>query len=609
MHVHDLNKGALVRFGPDGAVLPQVAFPFPPIRVGEAIVHVLADGLAVLDRARYSGSDERPVRLLHIAGADTTVLFSRVLPLSKTTHYPSCGMNLTLPTLFAPQVRWTRRGSRIAIATGAASVVELYEGGRLVRSVRRPIEPRQITAAGALRELREQAVGGPLAPCNISAADIARRGGCRAARHREVGQAMRVISRTFAAVVACTAFIACGADAQRPAGTPVVVRDSAGIRIVESAAPLWRPGEEWRLADTPSVHIKAMGADPDAVLLNPASVYRDAAGRYIVADGGSSGHNQVLVFDSAGRFLGDYGRAGGGPCEFRYLSWAAPYRGDSIAAYDDADHTIAIFDRDGRCGREVRLPTWRPALGPLGHNFTRGADAVYPDGSFLAYPLGYLDVSSGEGPVWYRHALLRVAPDGAAWDSLGLFGIVEVYWSGKEQRERPFLRVAVRALHGEDLYYGEAERFEILRYDGRGRLRAIIRRAYEREPITAEDREAYRRRQLERARGNREGGAAAVERMLRDAAWPDHKPAYWTIIVDAGGNLWVAEGAAPTLTGASAVHWSVFDPDGAWLGQVEVPGQLKLESIGEDYAIGIWRYEDDTKDVRVYELIKPARRE
>lgn len=83
--------------------------------------------------------------------------------------------------------------------------------------------------------------------------------------------------------------------------------------------------------------------------------------------------------------------------------------------------------------------------------------------------------------------------------------------------------------------------------------------------------------------------------------------------MDAGGNLWVAEGAAPTLTGASAgtapLHWSVFDPDGAWLGQVEVPPQLRLEHIGGDYAIGIWRYEDDTKDVRVYELIKPARRD
>lgn len=134
-------------------------------------MHALADGLAALDRARYGGSDERPVRLLHIAGADTAVLFTRVLPLSKTAHSPSCGMNLTLPTLFAPQVRWTRRGSRIAVATGAAYVAEFYEGGRLVRSIRRPIEPRPITASDARSVLRDQATGGPLAPCNISAAD------------------------------------------------------------------------------------------------------------------------------------------------------------------------------------------------------------------------------------------------------------------------------------------------------------------------------------------------------------------------------------------------------------------------------------------------------
>ncbi len=114
------------------------------------------------------------------------------------------------------------------------------------------------------------------------------------------------------------------------------MRDSAGIRIVESAAPRWRPGEEWRLADTPSVHIKAMGADPEAVLLDPSSVYRAADGRYIIADGLFAGHNQVLVFDSAGRYLDDYGREGAGPCEFRQLWWAVrrAYEPEPITAED-----------------------------------------------------------------------------------------------------------------------------------------------------------------------------------------------------------------------------------------------------------------------------------
>ncbi len=147
---------------------------------------------------------------------------------------------------------------------------------------------------------------------------------------------------------------------------------------------------------------------------------------------------------------------------------------------------------------------------------------------------------------------------------------------------------------------GEAERFEIRRFDGHGRLRAITRRAYEPEPVTAEDRELYRRHQLKLARSGPEGGPGAVERaerMLRDVIWPDHMPAYSAIVVDAGGNLWVAEGAVPALTAASAGTgplWSVFDPDGAWLGRVAVPPRLRLAHIGEDYAIGIWRYERTT---------------
>ncbi len=159
----------------------------------------------------------------------------------------------------------------------------------------------------------------------------------RPSRSRLLGEVtIRPLLCWLVALAACGAVVACAADAPAPSGAPVAVRDSAGIRIVESAAPRWRPGEEWRLADTPSVHIKAMGADPEAVLLDPSSVYRATDGRYIIADGLFAGHNQVLVFDSAGRYLDDYGREGAGPCEFRQLWWAVrrAYEPEPITAED-----------------------------------------------------------------------------------------------------------------------------------------------------------------------------------------------------------------------------------------------------------------------------------
>ncbi len=54
-------------------------------------------------------------------------------------------------------------------------------------------------------------------------------------------------------LLASMAFGACAADA--PEGRGPVVRDSAGIRIVENTTPQWQEGREWRLSAEPVVGI------------------------------------------------------------------------------------------------------------------------------------------------------------------------------------------------------------------------------------------------------------------------------------------------------------------------------------------------------------------
>ena len=57
-------------------------------------------------------------------------------------------------------------------------------------------------------------------------------------------------------LLALASFAACATDA--PERRRPVVRDSGGIRIVENTAPLWQPGQEWRLSPEPMV--EPMGA-------------------------------------------------------------------------------------------------------------------------------------------------------------------------------------------------------------------------------------------------------------------------------------------------------------------------------------------------------------
>jgi hypothetical protein len=409
------------------------------------------------------------------------------------------------------------------------------------------------------------------------------------------------------------ALLACGGDAPASrAGS--VVRDSAGVRIVESAAPSWAEGEGWRLAETPSLEIRGDGDDADVMPLDPASVFR-LGESIVVADGMSVGHDALLIYDGAGRFVRRIGRSGNGPCEFNQLWWAQPYRGDSIAAYDYADHAVTIVTADGGCGREVRLPNWQPTSTVRFASFSEHADGAFADGSFLSQPGGYLDVSSGTGPVWWRHSFLRVTPDGAAYDSLGLFEIGRAHWPGGEEYDQyHYGAFTSRAVTPDGFYFGTAEDFEIRRYDADGTLRAIVRRAFEPEPVTEADRAAFIDAYVERTRaaGRDHGGDAAAERArlrLQDEAFAPVKPAYSTFLVDAEGNLWVQTYRTYLAewlgTVDEPVEWSVFDPGGRWLGVVSMPGRFEAKSIGAAEVLGLWTDEDGIKHVRGYSLLWP----
>jgi hypothetical protein len=409
-------------------------------------------------------------------------------------------------------------------------------------------------------------------------------------------------------VLLLSGLASCGEEGVPGAPAEPVMRDSAGVQIVESVAPRWTSAGA-RLSDRPQVEIRGSGQVAEQTPLDPAGAYRAANGWYVVADGLFAGWDEVMLFDEAGRYMASYGRDGRGPCEFGQLWWAQPYPGDSIAAHDYSRHKITIFDREGVCGREIQLPTWQPPTERGTYGFADGAEGIFADGSVLSYPNGYLDISTGPGAVWYRHALLRVSADGERWDSLGQFGISQATWTGAKQLMRPYAATGSVAIDGDGFWYGTGETFEVRRFQANGQVSRIVRIAREPQPLTATDRTTFETWYLDLVRNSREGGEAALERVraeLREVQWPERKPAYSYLLAGPGGELWVEEyrwispfhvppAPPPTL-------WSVFDAAGRWLGQVEVPGRLLLRSIGQDYVTGIWVNEDDTKDVRVYGL-------
>jgi hypothetical protein len=84
-------------------------------------------------------------------------------------------------------------------------------------------------------------------------------------------------------VLSCALLAACGGRGE--AGEPFAARDSAGVRIAESRAPAWAPGEEWTVGATPLADVTA-GREPFRDGGARALSLRTAGGRSHRAGGG-----------------------------------------------------------------------------------------------------------------------------------------------------------------------------------------------------------------------------------------------------------------------------------------------------------------------------------
>ena len=87
------------------------------------------------------------------------------------------------------------------------------------------------------------------------------------------------------------------------------------------------------------------------------------------------------------------------------------------------------------------------------------------------------------------------------------------------------------------------------------------------------------------------------------AVFADRFPAHdGEMIVDPDDNLWVGHVLTPEDRDR---RWSVFGPDGRWLGVVTVPTALRITDVGSGRVVGVWRDSDGTQTIRRFELIEP----
>ena len=87
---------------------------------------------------------------------------------------------------------------------------------------------------------------------------------------------------------------------------------------------------------------------------------------------------------------------------------------------------------------------------------------------------------------------------------------------------------------------------------------------------------------------------------------PDTKPAYSSLHVDSEGNVWAEEYRQGwwAFTDNYPRSWTVFNPQGEWLGAVRLPPRFTVYQIGSDYILGLTRDETEVERVQVLRLNK-----
>jgi hypothetical protein len=394
------------------------------------------------------------------------------------------------------------------------------------------------------------------------------------------------------------AALACG-PAEPPAAS-AVIRDSAGITIVENSAPASSRLDVWRLSESPVVEIGALEGEPSHQFTEVASALRLSDGRIVIGDRGT---RELRFFDRDGGHLLTAGGSGQGPGEFRRLNAIDRIRGDTLVASEWPVGTLAWFDPHGTYIRNTRLGPYWPGL----------AGRTLFDGSLLVdvYPVGGY---GNEVEVWAASGqdqsfrptgwIVRVSRNGETADTLRTIEGEEFFKVGRIRaglalRAKPFARTGAVTWSRDRIYLGDTGRPEIEALHLDGSLERLIR--WENEPVsvTRRDREEFRESVLGSLRRPRQ--RPDYERWFAEVPFPAHKPSFQALATDIAGRLWVQ---LSTAGEGDHDRWLVFDPDGQLAAEVEVPAGLRLLDIGEGHVLAVWKDELDVEYVRLHQLLK-----
>ena len=398
------------------------------------------------------------------------------------------------------------------------------------------------------------------------------RGRCRA-----TGAGLSIFKRSALCTIVTIVATAVGCDRAVPDGNEVTeaeptftARDSAGIEIVENHAPEYTPGEFWTIDPEPEFVLGGANTlgepahDSAQLIWRVKGLARLEDGRVAVL---SSESKQIMLFEPSGALSVIMGGPGEGPGEFVHPLAFQYLPPDTLVVWDAFLTSIDYFNTDGTLLKERSLDH--------GRMWEHGIDAELfrlplPDGSFLA---AVQDSTVDDSPDDCSGLTVR----GVSYAMMGIPLLVEGVTVPGEELLRIDDAYAAHsfgcaqyysnqlAVGGDPpLVYISNDHTEIHQRSLDGTLSRIIRRTTGPPPVT---RRAWRAETEHRARNNEMWGRS--RRTDQPAPRREKYPAVEAILADVEGYLWVKEWSASES--GIPDQWSVFSPEGRWLGTLPFP--------------------------------------
>ncbi len=354
----------------------------------------------------------------------------------------------------------------------------------------------------------------------------------------------------------------------------------------------------WRVDAAPVLDVSSNGKSGTITFSRVSAATRLSNGIIVIGD---ADDNTLHFFSATGTPLKDVGRAGGGPGEFRHVTWVGRCGGDSLHVWDMMQQRVSVFAPTGAYARQYAIPSdttsrATPFLtlacssrGVIAYQAQPGMPKTRPVVRDPAHP------TREERVIPTMADVFAATTTGQIVRRLGERSGGAVYVIGGGGFPLPLAATTYVAIAGDRIFVGTADSTStVVAYAPDG-TPTTLKLDIPARPTTAAQRSRAATAMASMAPSSLR---TLAEDSLRVAPMPATLPPYSGLFGDSDGVLWVEL----TVPGDLSTRLRAVDASGRTLGEVSLPPDVTVWEIGHDYLLGAYDDADDVPHLAMYRL-------